>query len=557
MKVHLVLTDRKCSASAYDVSFPDENTMGKDLRTQAVDLRLHRVPKLQADAWNLTHVQPFIPPLEQLFKTERLSSMAEYGIRLPEEVESVVDATHIKTTKGQTCEVHRKTTMILSPFKTMKGEYSAPGLPKPIETEKSYSEQMQSPYTAAYVGALASTLLSTSECPHFPRVYGTYAALSSNHEINISDDYEDLCDRKWFMDNIGKTFELRLRAANGTGFTHTRGQRAAVQVGDDLELDIEDVEVQHVDEPESFGLVEEYDLPSDSDESYETESDEEDAFEINSCDCSDFEDDEEESSIPSEEDDEDFAWATFSNVPVVTTVMESCKGTFYDLLKTSSDPQHHTAWVAQVVFALAYAQRTFGFIHNDLHGNNVMYVPTSEEFMFYRHHGVTYRVPTYGILIKIIDFDRAAFSVRISGMKEPRFFLSSQFKTDEEAGGQYNLEPFYTSTFPRIPLNPSFDLARFTASVFWDIFPEGPAQKSDHPLFELFKHWTTLPDGTSVIFREKGDNHDRFHGFDLYKAITRYLKDSAVPKKELSKFSQYCMTTAPSPTVTNILVIGD
>ena len=525
--------------------------MVKELRTQTVDLRLHRAPVLRAAAWNLENPQPFFPSLEQLFKTEKLASMAEYGVKLPEEVESVVDADHVKTTKGQTLPVHRKTTMILSPFKTMKGEYSAPGLPKPAETARGYSEQMQSPHTAAYVGALASAVLSTSECEHFPRVYGIYAAMATKHEVNISDDYEDLCDRKWFVDNIGKTFELRLRGAGGDAFTHTRGQRAAVQIGDDIELDTEDVEVEQVAEPTTLGVVEEYEIPSES-ESDDEESDDEDVFDIESCGCSDST--EEEGSMVSEEEDDAFAWATFSGVPVVTTVMEKCTGTFYDLLKTSDDPARHTAWVAQIVFALAYAQRTFGFVHNDLHGNNVMYVPTTEEFVSYKHHGVTYRVPTFGVLIKIIDFDRATFSVRVTGMKDSRFFMSSQFKDDEEAAGQYNIEPFYTNTHARIPLNPSFDLARFASSMFWDMFPAGPKQESTHPLFEMFKHWTTLPDGSSVIFRAKGDNHDRYHGFDLYKAIARNLKESAVPRKELLKFGQYAASVPPG---TPVLVIAD
>ena len=519
--------------------------MVKDLRTQAVDMRLHRLQKLQAAQWNLTHAQPFFPSLEQLFKTENLTAMADYGIKLPEEVDSVVDATHIKTTKGQTLEVHRKTTMILSPFKTMKGEYSAPGLPKPAETAKSYSEQMQSPHTAAYVGALASSALSMSDCPHFPRVYGVYAAMATKHEVNISDDYEDLCDRKWFADNIGKTFELRLRAEGGEAFTHTRGQRVAVQVGEEIDLEAEDIEVDSVPEPTVGDVVEEYEIPSDSEYSDESESDDEDVYDIQSCACTEASDEEEED----ESIEEDFAWATFTEVPVMTTVMEKCTGTFYDLLKTTDEPEKHTAWVSQIVFALAYAQRNFGFIHNDLHGNNVMYVPTTEEFLYYRHHGVTYRVPTYGVLIKLIDFDRATFSVKLTGMKDPRFFMSSQFKPDEEAGGQYNIEPFYDPKCPRIGLNPSFDLARFASSVFWDMFPEGPNQKSDHPLFEMFKHWTSLPDGSSVIFRKKGDNHDRYHGFDLYKAITRYLKESGVPRKELSKFSQYVAAVPPTARV--------
>jgi hypothetical protein len=90
--------------------------------------------------------------------------------------------------------------------------------------------------------------------------------MASKHEINISDDYEDLCERKWFVDQIGKTFELRLRSEGGEAFTHTRGQRAAVQLGDEeIELETEDIEAEAVEEPEVEDMVEEYDLESDSD----------------------------------------------------------------------------------------------------------------------------------------------------------------------------------------------------------------------------------------------------------------------------------------------------
>ena len=49
----------------------------------------------------------------------------------------------------------------------------------------------------------------------------------------------------------------------------------------------------------------------------------------------------------------------------------------------------------------------------------------------------------------------------------------------------------------------------------------------------LFKKWLTLEDGTSVLFGKEDPHHDRYHGFTLYKAIARYCKDTAVPRKEL------------------------
>ena len=36
-----------------------------------------------------------------------------------------------------------------------------------------------------------------------------------------------------------------------------------------------------------------------------------------------------------------------------------------------------------------------------------------------------------------------------------------------------------------------------------------------------------------MLFGKSVPNHDRYHGFQLYKAITQYCKDTAVPRKEL------------------------
>jgi hypothetical protein len=144
--------------------------------------------------------------------------------------------------------------------------------------------------------------------------------------------------------------------------------------------------------------------------------------------------------------------AIFHQVPVITTVMEKCKGTFYDLIREYPEPSKHMAWVAQLIFGLAYAQRNYGLTHNDLHGNNVMYVPTDQEYLYYKMNGLTYQVPTYGYIMKIIDFDRAILSLRLVGMKHPRQFMSSQFQPDEEAAGQYNVEPFFLQ--PILIFNP-------------------------------------------------------------------------------------------------------
>ena len=524
---------------SFRFSFTEGGTMGKDLRTNATLLRLHKTPRIDGTEWNLKNVQSFFPSLELLFKTHAVPTVSEYGVRLQEHLQKVLDETHIQI-RGNPVEIHRKTTMILSPFKWMRGDYGTIGLPKPEEVANDMQETLQSPHTAGYVGALASIALSESECIHFPTVYGVYVGLSERHTVDISDDYEELSERRWFGENLGKTFELKLRTVEPTAeFTHTRSQRAGIQLGDDAVLDeIQDVNVDHVSVPSSHSVS---NSEADGDSSYkdegEEEEDDDDEYEIRSCDCSEIS---EEDGLDDDGDEEPFAWATFKDVPVITTVMEKCEGTYYELIEKHPEPEKHCAWVAQITFALAFAQRNFGFTHNDLHGNNVMYVSTDREFLYYKHNGICYQVPTYGYTIKIIDFDRAAFSLRLIGMKHPRTYVSSQFQANEEAAGQYNIEPFFNQTHPRIPLNSSFDLCRFATSVFWDMFPEGPSHNYTHPLFGVFKQWMSQSDGTSILFRsQKPNRHDRYHGFDLYKAIARYCKDSAVPRREIAKLAWF------------------
>ena len=112
--------------------------------------------------------------------------------------------------------------------------------------------------------------------------------------------------------------------------------------------------------------------------------------------------------------------------------------------------------------------------------------------------------------------------------------MSDHYHTEEEAGGQYNYGDYYLAKYPEMKPNPSFDLVRLATSIFWDLFPEGPlfSEYSENLLFKLFMKWLTLEDGKSILFSKLGGQHDRFHGFHLYKAIARFCKD-AIPRKEV------------------------
>jgi hypothetical protein len=525
-------------------------SVGSDLRTNAVALSLQRydTKSLKAQNWGISHLQPFFPPIQKLFKTEVRDSPQEFGFKVNDGIAAILDSDTIRTTKGNVLPVHRKTTMLLSPFKWMQGDYGTSiGLPTTEEESAEIWRKIQDSNNAAYVGALLSTVLAQSGCPHFPKVYGVFTGVSEKHTIDISDDYAELSERSWFSSNIGKTFDIKLTDDVHEGdFKHTRGARAGVLLGEDMVLDdVQELEAPQVGPTEAAEMNQ---LMRDNEDDDDDESDSSSVstsyvFGIKSCECdSDDEDDEDE-----DEDGEPFAWASFSNVPVQITVMEKCAGTFHELCSTTTDSDKHLAWLSQVMFALAYAQRNYSFTHNDLHSNNVMYVPTDKEFMYYNCSGSFYRVPTYGYIIKLIDFERGIGSVKVTGMKEPKLFMSDHFSVDEEAGGQFNFEPWYISKYPEIKPNPSFDLVRLATSIFWDLFPEGPEclDYRTNPVFIRLVKWMTTEDKGSVLFGKNEAKHDRYHGFYLYKAITRYCKN-AVPRTEiLSLKSVYNVDSVP------------
>jgi hypothetical protein len=541
---------------------------GGELRTNPISLSLHRytqLPLLRAGAssyWNVEHIQPFFPPIECLFKSETLEFPNEYGIKFRNEINSILPENKIRTsTLTEPQEVHLKTTMLVSPYKWMRGEYgSVLGLPTTAEQSAAVNEKLQNPNNAAYVGSLIASVLSESGCSHFPKVFGVFTGVSKSHTIDISDDYEELSERPWFSANIGKTFDLKLNdiaSKESHDFHHTRAARALVQLGEDTTLDgVETLTTTPVESRmgDLNRVMEddpmEMDAVDDTSSSISTDY----IFAIHSCECD--EDDREIIDDMEDETDTGFAWATFTNVPVQITVMEKCDGTIYTLMMSETDLFKRIAWLTQVIFALAYAQRNFGFVHNDLHANNVMYVKTNKEFLYYNANGTLYKVPTYGYLIKIIDFERGTASIKLVGMREAKFFMSDHFSPNDEAGGQYNVEPFYNAKYSEVKPNASFDLVRLTTSLFWDIFPEGPNHEEykTNLLFGVFMKWLTLEDGSSILFGKEEPHHDRYHGFALYKAIARYCKDTAVPRKEFANLKEVYGT--PSiPLGESVLVI--
>lgn len=543
---------RKQTGELKSISLPVQVHRNRDLH----DLRSQSLQH-----WNVEHIQPFFPSLETMFKTEIVENVREYGIKLDEQIQSILSSDTILTSKGSK-QIHIKQTMLLNPLKWMRGDYGgAVGLPTSQQHANAIHSKLQSSNNSAYVGSLFAALFSESGCIHFPKVYGVYTGIAKKHKIDISDDYGELMDRAWFSQNIGKTFELKLAdyLQDHSYFSHTRNARLNVQLTDENAI-LEDVSELDGIETSDVNMSDLNPIFTDTDDVLNEDNSSDSSsvstsyiFDIHSCSCSSSATE----SVENEDDDEGYIWATLSNVPVQLTIMEKCKHTLYELMCLNPQEEKHMAWISQVLFALCFAQRTLGYVHNDLHSNNIMCVETEKEFLIYKVDGKTYKVPTFGYIIKIIDFERGTGSVRIAGMKQPKTFVSDHFHPHEEAGGQYNIEPFHVSKYETIKPNPSFDLVRLATSLFWDLFPEGPDHKEyeSNPMFKTLVRWMTLEDGSSILFGKTNPKHDRFHGFQLYKAIARLCKDTAVPRKEIQKMYDLYGITSPPSIQSDLLIV--
>ena len=83
-------------------------------------------------------------------------------------------------------------------------------------------------------------------------------------------------------------------------------------------------------------------------------------------------------------------------------------------------------------YGLAVAQKKFNFVHNDLHSSNIMFKNTTLEYLYFNFKGKYFKIPTYGKIVKIIDFGRATFNVG------ENIFFSDVFKKNGDAEGQYS-----------------------------------------------------------------------------------------------------------------------
>jgi len=455
-------------------------------------------------------------------------------------------------------DIFIKFSPLLDPVKYLIGRYKSDQNIRVLPTLDSSegSHKLSNPNNAAYIDNffcyLSSQLLSHHGFLHGVSYYGSFLGIQEKFKMNLADDMDYLIQSDYFNQQKGKIYEIenredpfanygsrnnkdKLSIHNGSNVSNISLEELMPDLTECQENDVHQGENECIyEKSESGSIVSSENSSNNSKLNYsdsEGDSEENVSSETGSCESEeDDENEEEESDDESDEESEGDDSIESSEVPINGYIydfpvqmicMEKCTGTLDKLfVKKELDMDSAASALFQVMMILAAYQKSYCFTHNDLHTNNIMYVETDRDFLYYKFGGNFYKVPTYGKIFKIIDFGRAIY--RFQG----KTFCSDSFAPGGDAATQYNCEPYFNEKKARLEPNYSFDLCRLGCSIYdfiLDIEEETDPEFEPDELQMLIMNWVKDDNGKNVLYKKSGE--ERYPNFKLYKMIARTVHD--------------------------------
>ena len=463
---------------------------------------------------------------------------------------------------------HIKSVPILDIIDMMKGKY----VPEKVvaclpmreremgQTFEKINDHNNQAYVDCVAGYALSKLVEGGLCPGFPKFYGHFTGIVPELKVDITEDFYHIRNQAWFHRGLGNIFtietedkidstecmddktgrQIRKIAIMDEEFGFTSEMKSIAEDPEIIRQEWEEIQT----EKDIFNILEissiNRNTDKDTNEIILDDDDETNSSEGVHTECSedyiheeggdeeqsgeDEEDGQSDEDEDEEEDDDDSVfYAVLKNVPVQSTIYEDLCGSIDDLImKGTITDEEWLAILYQIIFSLAVAQKEYGFIHNDLHTNNVMWSNTNEPYLYYNVNGTLHKVPTYGKIIKIIDYGRSY--IRFQGKE----YFSDAFHQKGDAAGQYNYPPYFNNTETVVSPNKSFDLPRLACAMYESMYDSESTE--DTPLRNILYQWLIDNRGKNILWNR--DGIERFAGFGLYKHIARHC-NRAVPAEQL------------------------
>jgi hypothetical protein len=494
-----------------------------------------------------------------------------------------------QTNKTKVKNAFLKMAPLLDPYKFLIGKYDADDsalytLPTLTgEGNAIINDANNSAYVDGFFCFLSSQLLHHHGFLHGLDYYGSFLAIKNNFSINVYDDLEYLNQSDYFLKNMNKLFFVD--EYNFQGGEEEEGKLPAIHI-DKTKTCNSNISLYSIDEnmygevfsnphilslqdekskeileditnqPMEITHSEKASLKSNSTCSSRTSHTEEDPEEKEKVKEGEKEEEEtvweDEEEEEDESEDDECVEAIIPKFPVQVICMEHCESTLDDLLVNEEiNEEELLSALMQIIMTLCAYQKVFSLTHNDLHTNNVMYIPTDKKYLYYCFKKKVYKVPTYGKLYKIIDFGRAIYKL------DGKLFCSNSFQHGNDASTQYNIEPYFNEKKPRLEPNFSFDLTRLACSMYDYIIEENgefiaPFSKK----MDLVKDWCKDDKGINVLYKANGE--DRYPQFKLYKMIARCVhKHTPQNQLERSEFASYVIPKANIPEKETIMNLDE
>jgi hypothetical protein len=537
------------------------------------------------NAFSIQDFQNYIPIYSTLFN---MNEKNYNQITLNNRYHFIDTNTVYDSINKTTCNhnVFIKFSPLIDPIRYMIGKYDSYDnirvLPT-ISNNDTCFAKVSSHNNVSYVDGLycflTNILLEKHGFVHGLNYYGSYLGLQNVYKTNITDDIEYLTSSDYFNENINNGFSITQNPKNEINNFGSRGNKNKLKIssrehnitidnldnvleitnvdgntvadGSNCETTLENIYETDKKKESSKSSCSSSNTSNNSETNYSTDGDES-SDDNDSGDGNDEEEDDDDEDWETDDDsnteteDEENIFAYIKNFPTQMICIEKCHGTIDELfVKDKIDLNTGASALFQTVMMLITYQKAFQFTHNDLHTNNIMYVKTDIEYLYYKLDNHLYRVPTYGYIYKIIDFGRSIY--KYNGNQ----YCSDSFAKDGDAHSQYNFEPFYNKSKPQILPNYSFDLSRLGTSIYDFIIDDDENLKDMDDLQKIIACWCKDDQGKNVLYKKNGE--ERYPNFKLYKMIARTVHHH-IPKDQLkhSIFKQFLFSGSPPSNMIDI-----
>jgi hypothetical protein len=499
---------------------------------------------------------------------------------------------NIHTTKSEEKSVFFKMAPLLDPFKFICGDYekvknlnTLPDFGEPNIYEK-YLDMNNSAYIDSFFVYLTSMLLHNEGFVHGLDFYGSFLCMKDNYNVDVIDEIEYLNNNSYFQKNINTLFyideeyfplfENNKYMKQNQIIIHNDSVSSLLSVETITDVcftpesnSIPSQQKQSLDDIEIFpdspfsctskhqGSIQSGSYSS-SCSSYTTNTSDSDSnsdlhSENTSMNSDTLHEDEYSDYISSDDGlsfTDEVVYIRIPKFPVQIICMEKCENTMdawiidtnRDVEDSSKKSEEWLSLFMQIIMMLITYQEVFSFTHNDLHTNNIMYIPTNKKYLYYKYDNNIYRVPTFGKIWKIIDFGRSIYTF------DNKLFCSDSYKADGDANSLYNIEPYFNPSKPVLEPNFSFDLCRLACSIYDFIITD---DKND-PIQKIILDWCMDDNGKNILYKKNGK--ERYPDFKLYKMISRCVHNHT-PQKQLIRpeFKKYIYNNSPiKETIINI-----